>query len=295
VISREHRSFAAFAMLAGSLAFVVATAACATSTADPFDPGAPIDTGDGGAFASEAGTKPDPSAGGEVFGHSESALYRVDTTSRVVEEVGVFQGCTYVADIALDEASNIYASTGSELFYVETNTARCTRIAAGTFPNSLSFVPAGTVEPGAEALVGYQGGDYVKIDRGTGAVTKIGSIGEGLQSSGDVVSAKGGKTFVTVKGKQAGTTVECADCLAEIDPATGALVKNWGSLGAADVFGLAFWAGELYAFTNAGKLLLVTLDTGAPVTKDVPIANAPAGLKFWGAGSTTSAPTAPVR
>jgi len=277
-------------------ALVAALAACATSTKDPFDPSAPP-AADAGTFSKDASGKPDTTGAGEVFGHSETTLYRVDTVSREVTEVGVFRGCTYVADIALDESSNIYASTGAELFYIETNTAQCTKIAAGAFPNSLSFVPAGTVDATAEALVGFQGGDYVKIDRKSGEVTKLGSIGEGLQSSGDVVSAKGGKTFVTVKGKQPGTTLECADCLAEIDPTSGKLVKNWGSLGVKDVFGLAFWGGELYAFTNGGELLLVTLDTAAGTlsTKPLAITNAPAGLKFWGAGSTTSAPTGPVR
>lgn len=274
-------------LLLGALALAVglATASCAKSTKDGFDPNAPA--ADGGAFAEEAGSKADPSGAGEVFGHSENALYRVDTVTRAVTEIGTFQGCTYVADIALDEGSNIYASTGSELYLVETNTAHCTLIASGTFPNSLSFVPAGTVESDREALVGFQGGDYVKIDTSTGKVTKIGQIGGGLQSSGDVVSAKGGKTFVTVKGK------DCADCLVEIDPATGTSTKNWGPIGKPDVFGLAFWAGDLYAFTNAGQLLLLTLDTGKLVAKDIPITNAPS--KFWGAGSTTSAPVSAVR
>ena len=203
-----------------------------------------------------------------------------------------FNGCTYVQDIALDEQSNIYGSTGAELFYIETNTAHCTRIAAGTFPNSLSFVPAGTVEADREALVGFQGGDYVKIDPKSGMVTKIGAIGGGLESSGDIVSAKGGKTYVTVRGKDsAGKT--CADCLIEIDPATGKLTKNWGPIGRADVFGLAFWAGDLYAFTAAGELLLVTLTGGKLEATPIPITNAP--TNFAGAGSTTSAPIGPVR
>jgi hypothetical protein len=273
-------------LLPGIVAATLVAGACAKATSDGFDPnGSP--QSDGGTFAQEGGTKPDTTAAGEVFGHSENTLYRVDTVTREVTTVGTFQGCTYVADIALDEASNIYASTGSELFLIENNTAHCTRIAGGTFPNSLSFVPSGTVEPNKEALVGFQGGDYVKIDPTTGAVTKIGAVGGGFVSSGDLVSAKGGKTFLTVKGK------DCADCLVEIDPTTGALTHNWGPIGKPDVFGLAFWAGELYAFTNAGELLLITIDTGVLVAKNIPITNAPA--KFWGAGSTTSAPVGPVR
>jgi hypothetical protein len=268
-------------------AVAVTAAACANSSRDAFEPNGPVVPSDGGSsFSAEAG-RPNPSGAGEVFGHSENTLYRVDTVTRSVTPVGVFEGCTYVADIALDEMSNIYASTGAELFFVETNTAHCTRIAAGTFPNSLSFVPVGTVEADREALVGFQGGDYVKIDPQSGAVTKVGEIGGGLQSSGDIVSAIGGKTFVTVKGK------DCADCLVEINPATGALTKNWGPIGKPDVFGLAFWAGDLYAFTNAGELLLITLTTGTLVMQTIPITNAPA--KFWGAGSTTSAPIGPVR
>jgi hypothetical protein len=275
-------------VLAGLVGFAgVAGVACANSSKDAFDPNGPAVPSEGGtAFSTEAG-RPNPSGAGEVFGHSENTLYRVDTITRSVTQVGVFEGCTYVADIALDESSNIYASTGAELFYVETNTAHCTRIAMGTFPNSLSFVPAGTVEPDREALVGFQGGDYVKIDPQSGVVTKVGAIGGGLESSGDIVSAKGGKTFVTVKGK------DCADCLVEIDPATGSLTKNWGPIGRTDVFGLAFWAGELYGFTNAGELILITLDTGTLQMQPVPVTDAP--MKFWGAGSTTSAPVGPVR
>ena len=264
--------------------------ACANNSKDDFDPNAPPAEA-GPAFSREAGP-PDPTGAGEVFGHSQTTLYRVDTVTRSVTEVAAFNGCTYVQDIALDEQSNIYGSTGAELFYIETNTAHCTRIAAGTFPNSLSFVPAGTVEADREALVGFQGGDYVKIDPKSGMVTKIGAIGGGLESSGDIVSAKGGKTYVTVRGKDsAGKT--CADCLIEIDPATGKLTKNWGPIGRADVFGLAFWAGDLYAFTAAGELLLVTLTGGKLEATPIPITNAP--TNFAGAGSTTSAPIGPVR
>jgi len=254
-----------FARSIGLFALVLVaawSASCANSTKDPFDPSTPPVGTDGGSFAQDGGMKPDPSGAGEVFGHSENTLYRVDTITRSVTEVGVFDGCTYVADIALDESSNIYASTGSELFYVETNTARCTRIAGGTFPNSLSFVPAGTVEADREALVGFQDGDYVKIDPKSGVVTKIGEIGGGLASSGDMVSAKGGKTYLTVRGK------DCVDndCLVEIDPKTGALMKNWGSIGKPKVFGLAFWAGDLYAFTNAGEMISGAMYEGVPAT-----------------------------
>jgi len=285
-ISIGLRSSGRLALL--TVGLLAAAAACADSTRDAYDPNGPAAAADGGTFAMEA-SRPDPTGAGEVFGHSDNTLYRVDTVTRAVTEVGVFNGCTNVNDIALDESSSIYASTATELFYVETNTGNCTRIAQGTFPNSLSFVPAGTLEADRETLVGFQGGDYVRIDPKSGVVTKVGAIGDGLQSSGDIVSAKGGKTFVTVTGK--GCTD--SDCLIEIDPKTGALAHNWGPIGKTQVFGLAFWAGDLYAFTNAGELVLVTIDTGVLVATPVPITNAP--KTFRGAGSTTSAPIGPVR
>jgi DNA-binding beta-propeller fold protein YncE len=264
-------------------------AGCAKSESGGFDDAPPGP--DGGRLApSDAGSpQKDPVVNGEVFGHSENRLFRVDTATHVIAEVGFFQGCTYVADIALDAKSNMYASTGTELHLIENNTGRCTRVAQGTFPNSLSFVPAGTIVDLEETLVGFQGGDYVKIDPATGKVEKLGSLGGGFESSGDVVSAKGAKTFVTVRGPG------CADCLAEIDPKTGKMTKNWGPLGKSDVFGLAFWGGELYAFTNAGELALVTFVGDKLDVKTLPITNAPSSLKFWGAGSTTSAPVGPVR
>lgn len=262
-------------------------AACAKSDGDVDLTGRP-DAGPG-PFAAVDGAAPPPQASGLVYGHSSTTLYRIETATRNVTEVGFFAGCGHVADIALDETSTIYASTGAELFIVENNTGRCARVAGGAFPNSLSFVPAGVLGP-KETLVGFEGGSYVKIDSASGTTEKIGELGGGFESSGDIVSVKDGKTFVTVKGPG------CADCLVEIDPATGALTKNWGSLGRTDVFGLAFWGGELYAFTDAGEVVLVTpKDDGTLETKPLAVPNAPADLSFRGAGSTTVAPVGPVR
>ena len=273
------------ARMAAALA-ALAVAACGSSSRGGFDDGSGTDAG-AGIVPPDGGASP-PATNGDVYGQSDDTLFRVDTDSHAVANVGYFQGCTHVADIALDQDSNLFASTGVALYYVETNTARCTLVKTGSFPNSLSFVPAGTLDPSSETLVGYQGGDYVKIDTKSGEVTKVGSLGGGFDSSGDIVSAKGGKTFVSVKGPG------CSDCLVEVDPTTGALTKNWGPIGKTDVFGLAFWAGDVYAFTNAGEIVLLTFDGGALASTPIPITTPPPGLAFRGAGSTTSAPLGPV-
>jgi hypothetical protein len=250
-------------------------------------------SGTGGVDISGAGGSGGGSGGGgnedqiaEVFGQSASVLYRLDPETKMVTTVGPFSGCSSVIDIALDKDSNLYATTSSGLFRVDKATAVCTLVQEGGYPNSVSFVPAGTVDPSAEALVGYSGSTYVRIDTVTGAVTTIGEISGGYFSSGDIVSVKDGGTYLTVNGPGCNT-----DCLLEVNPATGDLVKNWGPLGYSSVFGIAFWEGSVYGFTNAGELFEITFEQSSVMTSSISV---PAGLSFWGAGSTTSAPPVDV-
>jgi hypothetical protein len=224
----------------------------------------------------------------EVFGHSSSVLFRLDPVTKAVTEVGPFNGCGSVVDIALNEASELYAVSLTALFTVDKTNGKCTEIASGEYPNSLSFVPKGTVDANQEALVGYDNSDYVRIDTKSGVKTKIGALGGGLRSSGDVVSVKGGKTYLTVKGT--GNTCTADDCLVEINPSNGKLVKNWGSIEHHNVFGLSFWAGKVYGFDDSGELFEVTFGTSSVTTTTISIPSKPASLSFWGAGSSTSAP-----
>jgi hypothetical protein len=222
----------------------------------------------------------------EVFGHSADTLYRLDPETKQVGIVGDFSGCSQVIDIALDADSNLYGTTFDALVRIDKTTAVCTTIQTGDYPNSLSFVPKGTLDPNEEALVGYIGSQYVRIDTATGNVGVVGDLGaDGLQSSGDIVSVIGGKTFLTVNGNG------CGDCLVEVDPSTGAMVKNWGSIQYPAVYGIAFWAGSVYGFNNVGKLFEVKFEQD---TLSTTLITSPSGLSFYGAGSTTSAPPAPV-
>ncbi len=228
----------------------------------------------------------------EVFGHSKDTLYRLDPVTKAVTTVGTFKNCASIIDIALDEKSALYGVSYEILYQIDKTTATCTEIAKGDYPNSLSFVPKGTLDPNEEALVGYVGGDYYRIDVSTGARTKVGALGGNLISSGDIVSVKGdakneGRTYLTVKG---GTKCNQKDCLVEVDPATGKMKKDWGSVEHEEVFGLSFWAGKIYGFSNKGDLFEVTFGTSQLATTPIAIPQKPTGLSFWGAGSTTSAP-----
>jgi hypothetical protein len=247
----------------------------ATSTTSGFAAGGG-DAGGGGAGPEIA----------EVFGHSADTLYRLDPDTKQVGIVGDFSGCSDVIDIALDADSNLFGTTFDALVRIDKTTAVCSTVQFGDYPNSLSFVPKGTLDPNVEALVGYLGSDYVRIDTASGTVSVVGNLGmAGLQSSGDIVSVIGGKTFLTVNGNN------CGDCLVEVDPATGALVKNWGSIQYPAVYGIAFWAGSVYGFNNVGKLFEVKFEQDTLSTTLIPT---PSGLIFYGAGSTTSAPPDPI-
>lgn len=244
--------------------------------------------GEGGFNFPTDGGMPDPQTPGEVFGHSAGTLYKLEPYSKQVTVIGNFQGCSTVIDLAIDKDSNIIATTFGGLYWIDKTNAKCTLIANGSYPNSLSFVPAGTLDPNNDVLVGYQGSTYVRISTTSGQVQQIGNIGSGFSSSGDIVSVKGGGTYLTVNGNG------CGDCLIEVDPKTGALVKNWGPTGYGSVFGIAFWAGSVYGFTDYGQLFEMTFVNGQLVVSgEIPIPNAPGNLSFWGAGSTTIAPPEP--
>jgi hypothetical protein len=243
--------------------------------------GGDIDIGAGGG----TGTGGAAPAVSEVFAHSASVLYRLDPDTKSVTTIGPFQDCSGVIDIAIDKNGVMFATTFGGLYKVDKTNAKCTHIADGNYPNSLSFVPQGTVDPNAEALVGYTGSTYVRIDTTTGQVTTIGAINGGYFSSGDIVSVIGGGTYLTVTGNG------CADCIIEVDPKTGDMKKMIGPLGHSRVYGLAFWGGFAYGFDDFGELFQIDLTNGS--STNIPMPNPPPNLSFYGAGSTTAAPIKP--
>src|SRR5262245_38083980 len=101
----------------------------------------------------DLGNVDQPKTADEVYGHSPNTLYKLDPVTKAVSVVGAFDGCSRVIDIAIDEANNIIGAAEFGLWAIDRATAKCTLIANGTYPNSLSFVPKGTLDPDEEALV----------------------------------------------------------------------------------------------------------------------------------------------
>jgi hypothetical protein len=241
--------------------------------------GAPIDAGIDAPSDREFPPIPE-----EVFAASGTTLYRLTVDSWVLAKVGTLDGCVGpVVDIAIDRTSRMFATTTNGIYRVDPGTAVCTLISQGIYPNSLCTVPAGTVDPSEEALVGFVDDDYVRIDRETGEITSIGNLGPfGFISSGDMAVLPGGRAFLSVK--QGG----CSDCLVEIDPTTGVMLNLVGPIGYSNVFGLASQKGEGIGFGAAGEVFHIDLTTGEG--KPIAVSNEPFGLEYFGAASKPEDP-----
>ena len=250
------------------------------ATQDPFVDAAPFVDG---------GPIEPPDEDGVVYAHSPDRLYRVDPETFVVTEVGPFVWPSDIVfdqmtDIAIDKSGVMIGVSFTRVFRVDPATATATFLAplARQF-NGLSFItPEAAGE--AEILIGASSdGSVWKIDPQTGATTQVGEYGGGYTSSGDIVSVDGFGTVATVKGG-GGTN---GDWLAKLDPTTFAATPIGGGTGFSDIWGLGFWKGKVFGFSDASKVLLIDPANGTATELST------SSFAWWGAGVTTSAPIIP--
>lgn len=249
------------------------------------------------------GTKPP----GRVYAHTADTLYLFDPLAKELTEIGelsCLEPGDRLLDIALDRDSVMYGTSDDGFLKIDPVDATCTYVKVDPFadyPNSLAFVPIGTVDTTREALVGYgfdpvtrQATVYVRIFL-DGAVETIGDLNHPnaevkYKSSGDLVALirNGNKAYLTVK-EIGGDT----DFLAEIDPATGRIKKILGDTGKEDFYGLGQWAGKGYGFNAAGEIAEIDLTNGAAKTLLTLTDDDGFPQAWFGAGMTTDAPTKP--
>jgi hypothetical protein len=253
---------------------------------------------------------PDAAGGpGRVYANTADTLYLFEPVSGDLKVIGKFScldpsdSTDVVIDLAVDRTGSMFATTTARFLRVDPATASCSEVAKATgidyYPNALSFVPAGTVDPTKEALVGYaalgvhvDSIDYVRIDTVTGVMTKIGDINvsdAGVQyvSSGDVISLlqDSNRAYATVK-VLGGTGT---DRLAEVDPANGNIKRIIGDTKESDLFGFGYWAGKGYGFSGNGRIVEINMTTGSSVLVKALTADGGA-VPWYGAGVTTQAP-----
>jgi len=266
---------------------------------------APDERRDAPFVLADTGDAPLPTEPVFVYAHTREALYRFDASTSALERIGEF-GCMSISidvgdsgdgmtDLAVDANGALFgvgrAMPGSDQHWlagVDPATGACTLIAqvdlggAGTRVQGLSFVPAGTLDPSADVLVGVGGdGAYFRIDPATARATSIGTIEAPSDTrGGDFVSVLGASSWlITSDGSLVG-----------FDPVTGRTLSSVAITGAPPDnlgMGLGFWSGTIYAFTFNGLVVAIDADTGAATEVSV---TGTSGVSFRGAAVTTVAP-----
>jgi hypothetical protein len=171
------------------------------------------------------------------------------------------------------------------VYRVDTQTAVTTRAGSGELPqefNGLSFVPS--VEAfgieGPDVLIAGRNADgaIFSIDVTTGVPTQIGDMGPQFATSGDIVAVRGFGIVATSSGGA------LTDALVRLAPNTFAATVIGTGTGFYRIWGVGFWRGEVFGFTDGGEFLTIDTTTGAGTLVENN------GVLWWGAAVTTLAP-----
>lgn len=228
---------------------------------------------------------------GTLYAHTENTLYKLGLATKTFAKVAVFafdKNKGSVTDIALDKVGTLYAITFDDVFVCNELTASCKWLAElpQSF-NGLTFVPAGTVDPNDEALIGIGNAgtwNHIKVSGGKATIKLLGTYGGGWSSSGDAFSVSGIGTYATVN--KAGSS---GDSLVQVDPKTGKIQKVIGQTAASSLWGLAWWGGVFYGFSGGVGGGVYTIDAATGKSTKVTAMKVPSGAQWWGAGVSTRA------
>lgn len=246
---------------------------------------------------------------GIVYAHTAKSLYLFDPLAKTLTKRGDFTciGSSSMIDIAVNAEGEVYGTTFTSFVKINPEDATCTIIRDElSFPNSLGFVPKGTIDDNVEALVGYMPGefsgstDYVRVDLTTGITSKIGSLNRPgapvmFKSSGDIIamSRNGNRAFLTITRLFAPETGTNNDFLAEINPKTGEIEATFGEMAFNRLYGFGQWAGTGWAFSETGDIIQINLDNGEASLFQNAKDEDGGVLQWFGAGVTTASPTKP--
>lgn len=265
-----------------------------------------------------------PPEDGPIYVHSTSTLYKFEPRKSVLTRIGDFDcllqdpsgsADSGMHDIAISSRGRLFgvAKVGGKdgpdpyqnqiIVSIDRQTGTCSREFAidgklldprgGLELRGLGFLPAGLLPSpsGEESLVALEiYGAYLQIDLVQKIATRIGSlngtagVGSWQTKGADIVSISGDGTYSTAQGPAAD------ERLVVLDPSTGQVKEDIGSLGTTIFGGMAYWEGTLYGFTADGRIFALDPKTAALTEVRVAV---PAGLRFEGAAVTPSAPIFP--
>lgn len=243
------------------------------------------------------GTQPDSPATpamSRVYGHSGDRLYRLDPMTLAPTEIGAMTGLDAgLLDLAVDKNDRLVGITRLKLYSLSATTGAATLIrdlsASAQNFTSLSYVPGAAMSDPDMLISANDQGNVYRIDETNGNAVLLGNYGmhNSMQvvSSGDIFGVRGFGVFATV---DVGTGT--MDYLARIDTTTWKATPLPNPTGYDKIFGLGFWGGKIYGFVDdgfdagTGKLIEINPTTGTATMLNS------SGVRWFGAGVTTSAP-----
>lgn len=254
---------------------------------------------------------PDGGPSGTIYVQTGLSLQVYNPYAKTLKNIGKYAclpASDLVFDIAVDRDNNVYAVTAEDRFLkVDPLSGACTVIRQGgglDYPILIAFVPRGTLDPANDALVGFDGDLYLRIDLQTGVVTTVGELnppeaGNPYAAIGDLVFAGPNGMFLTATPDFDAGAPNAGDTFIRFDPKTGRRLSIVGTTGGyKNLYGLGYWGGSIFAFTTPGEILKVS-PTNAATTLVKRVDGGPpkeggvADPVFFGAGSTTVAPETP--
>jgi hypothetical protein len=219
-----------------------------------------------------------------VYGAIGNGIVVFDLAANTFE-AGSFTNCPALEEVAVNSAGEVWvtSTSGDELLTYKHATG-CTSVqkaAKSSYPIALTFVPEG-LQGATEALVGYRGKDYVRIDATSHlpVVILANALGD-FVPSGDLVAVGSNGYF----GAKLAAAPCSGACIVEVDLRTGRPGKVVVSMPSGQgVFGLGHALGKLVVLNGQGaqRFDLNTLAFG--------IISGPANTRYNGAGSAPYPP-----
>jgi hypothetical protein len=210
---------------------------------------------------------------------NDSGLYTINPTSGAAKLVGsmkINQTCT---DIAFRKTAasgtQLFGTSFTHLFVINSATGHAT-LSPQSYGGSITDINALVAQPGTGVLYGMGSripGEFVEISPTTGKATKVGSLGTGIGSSGDLEFLNG-QLYGLVNKSNTGTETYLAKISlskSTMGHATNLLPlkrKVGSSYVILDnVWGLANRFGVLYATMESGDVLTISPTTGIATLK----------------------------
>ncbi len=278
-----------------SLSLASGAVACGGSDGSPSAPAVDASTSDATSDAPSAVDGPTPSDGGladvsdatdadarspqrgcppsstgcyTIYAHTDHSLYYVDLTTTSLVPVGPFQapptteagvGEDSLLDLAVTPDDVVWVVSQSALYRADAMTGHVTKV--GDIAPCGAGNVALTATTSGKLYLGDEKGAICSLDPATTPpkVTLIGSLNGGLALVGDLATIGDGTTFGSAYSVASPATLT-NNLLVRIDLSNVNATASDGGIGYGRLFGVAFGAGKVFAFTHDGTGGVIAID-----------------------------------